>query len=206
MESTAKGYLVLGCSGSGKTFLATSIASTSSLPSFVINGNDEDFSDDRFEHISFNDLVDNIDEYSNSLVIADDVVRPTDNESKILNEILVKHKRHSNITLFCLAHALEKNNLHSLIQHFDFIVFTCDRRNTPVFKVYTKRYCPLSKEECMHIWENFLKGDATNYLRFNNKKSKFETVDVKLNVLENSESKLRKEIFRYIEPNNIYIP
>ena len=57
----------------------------------------------------------------------------------------------------------------------------------------------------MNIWEDFLKGDSTNYLRFNNKLSKFETVDIKLNVLENSESKLRKEIFRYIEPNNDYI-
>lgn len=205
MESTAKGYLVLGCSGSGKTYLAVSIANNSSLPTFVINGNEEDFNSDNFEHITYEDLADNIDDYSNSIVVADDVVRPSENVCKIINEVLVKHKRHSNITLFCLAHALEKNNLHSMIQHFDFIVFTCDRRNTPVFKIYIKKYCPMNKDECMHIWEDFLKGAATNYLRFNVKATKFEIVDIKLNVLESSESKLRKEIFRYIEPNNDYV-
>ena len=205
METTARSYLILGSTGTGKTHYARSIAGKSSLPTYVINGKEEDFHTEKFEHITYEDFAENPDEYSNSLLIVDDVVRPSDYETKIINEILVMHKRHSNITVFCLAHALEKNNLHSLVQLFDFILFTNNNFNTPVFKVYAARYCPKNKEESFHTWQQFLEKDKTNYLRYNNNLSKFEIVDVKGNVLENSEARLRKQIYSYIEPNNEYI-
>ena len=207
MDNTAQAYIVIGSSGSGKTFLANSVANASSLPTYVINGNDHDFNSERFEHITYNEFNDDIDDFKNSILIIDDVVRPSDFESKVINEILVKHKRHSNITVFCLAHALEKNNLHSLIQHFDYVVFTNNVKNTPVFKVYITRYCPKDKQLCKNIWDNFISKDEykTHYLRYNNKESKFEIIDIKCNVLQNTESKLRQEIYRYIEPNNDYI-
>ena len=206
MESTANSYLCLGGTGTGKTFLAKTIANTSSLPTYVINGNENDFDNEKFEHITYQEFIDDIDEYSNSIVITDDVVKPTDFEIKVINEILVKHKRHSNITFFCLAHALEKNNLHSLVKHFDFILFTNSPKNSPVFKVYARRYCPKDIDQSMHVWNDFIsKEQKIHYLRYNNKLSNFEIVDVKFNILQNSESKLRKEIFNYIEPNNDFI-
>ena len=205
MEATARSYLVIGSSGTGKTFYARSIAGNSSLPSYVINGKEADFHTEEYEHITFEDISENPDDFANSLVIIDDVVRPSDFETKVINLILVKHKRHSNITLFVLAHALERNNLHSLVQHFDYVLFTNNVYNTPVFKVYVGRYCPKNKDECMHIWKEFLEKDKTNYLRYNNNLSKFEIVDIKNNVLESSEAKLRKTIQSYIEPNNEYI-
>ena len=205
MEATARSYLILGSSGTGKTFYARSIASNSSLPTYVINGKEADFHSEEFEHITYEEFHNDPDDYSNSIIIADDVVRPSDYESKVLNEILVKHKRHSNITLFVLAHALEKNNLHSLIQHFDYILFTNNVYNTPVFKVYAAKYCIKNMDMCLHTWKTFLEKDKTRYLRFNNTQTKFEIVDVKGNVLENSEARLRKTIQSFIEPNNEYI-
>ena len=205
METTAKSYLILGSSGTGKTYYARSIAGFSSLPTYVINGKEADFHTEEYEHITFEEFHEDPEEYSNSLLIIDDVVRPSDYESKVMNEILVKHKRHSNITLFVLAHALERNNLHSLVQHFDYVLFTNNVYNTPVFKVYIGRYCPKNKDECLHTWKQFLEKDKTHYLRYNNNLSKFEIIDVKGNVLENSEARLRKTIQSFIEPNNEYI-
>ena len=116
METTARSYLILGSTGTGKTYYARSIAGRSSLPTYVINGKEEDFPSEKFEHITYQDFSEDPEEYSNILLVIDDVVRPSDFEAKVINEILVKHKRHENITVFCLAHALERNNLHSLIQ------------------------------------------------------------------------------------------
>lgn len=206
MDNTATSSIIFGASGTGKTFLVSSIANTSSLPCYVINGSEDDFNSEKFEHITYQEIADDIEEYSNSIIIAEDVVRPNDFECKIINEILVKHKRHSNITFFCLTHALLKNNLHSLVQHFDFVLFTNSIKNSPVFQVYARRYCAKDNEECIHIWNDFVSKEAkTNYLRYNNKLSKFEVIDVKGNIQTGSEEKFRKEIFHYIEPNNEFI-
>ena len=206
METTAKSYLILGASGTGKTYFTRSIAGNSSLPAFVINGKEADFNTESYEHLTFEEFQEDPEEYSNSLLIIDDIVRPSDFVSKIINEILVKHKRHSNITVFVLAHALERNNLHSLVQHFNYVLFTNNTHNTPVFKVYVNRYCPKDKDECMLTWKHFLEKDKTNYLRFNNNLSKFEVIDIKGNVLENNEAKLRKQIQGFINvPNNEYV-
>ena len=205
MEASAKSVLILGASGTGKTFYAKAIAGNSSLPAFVINGKEADFHTEEFEHITFEDFYENPEEYANSLLIVDDVVRPSDYETKIINEILVKYKRHSNITVFVIAHALERNNLHSIIQHFDFVLFSNNVYNTAVFKVYSARYCPKDRVESALVWKQFLEKDKTHYLRYNNKDSKFEIVDIKGNILDNSEVRLRKQIQSFIEPNNEYI-
>ena len=69
MENTATATLVLGFSGTGKSFLAKSFAKASSLPAYVCNGSEEDFDSEKFEFIEYSDLEDNIDEYKNSLII-----------------------------------------------------------------------------------------------------------------------------------------
>ena len=52
MEASAKSVLILGASGTGKTFYAKAIAGNSSLPAFVINGKEADFHTEEFEHMA----------------------------------------------------------------------------------------------------------------------------------------------------------
>ena len=135
------------------------------------------------------------------ILIVDDVCKPNDFECKMLCEILVKHKRHGNITLLVLAHSIERNNLHAIIKHFDYITFTNSQKNTPVFKVFSKKFCPKDFNQCMHTWNEFIeKQEKTHYLRYNHKESKFQTIDVRGNVLQSSESRLRKDILHYLAP------
>ena len=203
MDTSAYANLIIGCSNSGKTYLATSISNSSSYPTFIINGYQDDFptTSEKHEHITFQDFEANVEDYYSSVLIIDDVVKPNDYELKIISEILVKHKRHGNITLLLLAHSIEKNGIHSIIKHFDYITFTNSAKNSPTFKVYAKKFCPKDFDQCMHTWSEFItKEEKTHYLRFTHKESKFQIIDTRGNILQNTESKLRKEIAHYIQP------
>ena len=201
MDSTASASLILGCSNSGKTYLAKSISNSSSYPTFIINGYEDDFSSERHEHITFQDFESDVENFYNSIIVYDDVVKPTDAESKTLCDILVKHKRHGNITLLVLSHSIERNGLHSIIKHFDHIIFTNSQKNTPVFKVYSRKYCPKDVNLSMRTWNEFVSKEVkTHYLRYNHKESEFQVIDTRGNLVQKSENKLRKEIERYITP------
>lgn len=201
MDSTASASLILGSSNSGKTYLATSISNSSSYPTFVINGYEDDFNSERYEHITFQDFENDVENYYNSIIIYDDVVKPTEYECKMLCNILVKHKRHGNITLLVLSHSIERNGLHSVIKHFDHIIFTNSQKNTPVFKTYSRKYCPKDFNLSMRTWSEFVSKEAkTHYLRYNHKESEFQVIDSRGNMLQSSENQLRKEIVRYITP------
>ena len=201
MDSTASAHLILGSSNSGKTYLATNIANSSSYPTFIINGYEEDFNSGKNEHITFQDFENNVEDFYSSIFIIDDVVKPTEYECKIISEILVKHKRHGNITVLLLSHSIERNGLNAIVKHFDYITFTNSIKNTPVFKVYAKKYCPLDFNQCMQTWNDFTQKEGkTHYLRYNHRESKFQIIDSRGNILQNSESKLREEIARYLQP------
>ena len=95
----------------------------------------------------------------------------------------------------------EKNNLHSIIQHFDFICFTNNIKNASVYKVYIKKFCPKEIRECIITWEDFVnKQLKTTYLRFNNLSTVFELIDIKGTVLSNRENLLRKQVLMFVEP------
>lgn len=201
MANSASATLILGTSGSGKSFLAKSVCSISSLPVYVINGSEKDYDPENFEHMTYQDFKDNEEDLNNCILIIDDIVKPNDFECKIINQILVKNKRHQNINFYALAHSIERNNLHSLLQHFDFIVFSNHHKNRKVFEVYAKKFCSKDEEECLIRWDLFVNNEEkTTYLRYNNTLSQFELIDVKGNLLVSPESKLRKEILSYIEP------
>ena len=198
--NSANSSLLLGASGTGKSFFCKSIAKSSSVEVYVINAKECDFPSEKFEHISYSDLEDDFEQYKNSIIIWDDLVKPSDGECKLIYQILVKYKRFFNINFFCIAHSIQKNNLHSLVQHFDHVIFTNSEKNFPIFKLYAKKYCPQDDDDCLIRWHDFKKEAATNYLRYHNVKSIWETVDAKGNVLNSPESKLRKEIISFIEP------
>ena len=214
MALTATSTLILGQPGTGKSFYAKSVAKASSLKVYVINGQEKDYNlSDGFKHISYDDLAadqgqDGDDDYDdddddreimNCILIIDDIVRPKDYQAKIINEQLVHRKRHDNITTFALSHGIEKNNLNSLLKHFDFVMFTNSQTNTPVFKSYAKKYCPLPFTECMLKWEDFVNSQSkTMYLRYSNSNSQFDIVDVKGNVITNRDNKLRKKVHTYL--------
>lgn len=202
MTSTASGHLILGSSNTGKSYLAISLSNSSSYPCYIINGYDDDFNAEKDEHITFQDFESDVESYYNSIMVVDDLVRPSDYEVKILNEILVKHKRHGNITLLVLAHSIERNNLHSIVKHFDFITFTNSHKNTPVVKIYAKKFCSKPYKQTMQAWDDFCgREDLRNhYFRFNVRDIRFEIIDVRGNVMQNNESKLRQDIARFIDP------
>ena len=156
MASTAYATLVLGTSGSGKSYLAKSMTNLSSLPVYVINGSESDYNTDKFQHINFEEFEEGEEEISNCNLIIDDIVQPNVLECKIIQQMLVKNKRHNNINIYALSHQIERNGLHPFMQHFDFIIFTNSIKNTAVFKVYVKKCCAKDYSECMLRWDDFV--------------------------------------------------
>ena len=201
MANTAYATLVLGTSGSGKSYLAKSMTNLSSLPVYIINGSEKDYDTDKFQHITFDEFQESEEDISNCNLIIDDIVKPSDLECKIIQQILVKNKRHKNVNIYALSHQIERNGLHPFMQHFDFIIFTNSVKNTSVFKVYVKKFCPKDYSECMLRWDDFIqKQSKTTYLRYNNIESQFQLIDVKGSLLLDPQTVLRKEILQYIEP------
>ena len=201
MDSSASASLILGSSNTGKTYLAKSIANLSSLHVNVINAYEDDFDPSVYDHITFEEFESDIESFHNSILIYDDVVKPSEFQLKVLSEILVKHKRHSNIHVFVLAHSIERNGLNAIIKHFDRVIFTNHQKNTPVFKVYNRKFCPAGDQDGLRAWGEFVtKEPKTNYLVYNHKTSEFEIIDSCGNVVKPREDKLRKDILRYITP------
>ena len=207
MALTATSTLILGQTGSGKSTFAKSVAKASSLPTYVINGQEKDFNPEHgFKHITFDELIQDQEEededereITNCILIIDDIVRPSDIQAKCINKQLVHKKRHDNITTFALSHGIERNNLHSLIKHFDFIMFTHKTTNNPIFKSYAKKYCPMSLKDCLTKWEDFISNeDSKSYFRFNNSTAQFDVIDVQGNILSNTDNEVRKKVFKYL--------
>lgn len=194
MSATAS--LILGLSGTGKTTYTINVARLSSYPKFVINGNPDDFPT-TFEHIDYDGLAD----LENGFVIVEDLVRPTDAEFKKLQTLLVKQKRHDNLYIHMLAHSIMKNNLHSLLQHYDYVVFTNSGKNTPIFKSYVYRHCPQDPEIAMDMWNHFLsEAPKTHYLVYDVAKGDWSTVDEKGSPLDTREAELRKRVLQFVRP------
>ena len=74
MAHSASATLILGTSGSGKSSLAKSLSSISSLPVFVINGSEGDYNPEKCEHITYQDFYDNEEEINNCILIIDDII------------------------------------------------------------------------------------------------------------------------------------
>ena len=200
MAYTATSTLILGQPGTGKSYFAKSVANNSSLPVYIINGQEKDYNtSDRFNHITFEDLIEEEDEINNCILIIDDVVRPSDHEAKCINKQLVHRKRHENITTFCIAHGIEKNNLNSLIKHFDYIMFPHDKINRSIFIQYAKKYSNKDKVEYEPKWDDFIRHYPDKlYLRHNIAQHQFEIIDSKGNPITNKDNKLRKKVFTYL--------
>ena len=69
MANSASATLILGTSGSGKSYLAKSLCSISSLPVLVINGSEKDYDPENFEHITYHDFYDNEEGINNCMLI-----------------------------------------------------------------------------------------------------------------------------------------
>ena len=188
--------LILGCSGSGKTQYIKNYVKTVSLPVYIINAKESDVPDN-FEIIDYTD----VDEIHNAILIFEDIVRPSEFESKVINTTLVKLKRHNSLVVFVISHHIQKNGLHSIITHFDEIIFSKNVKNTSMFKHYAKRYCPIDEQESLNRWSNFLKTPGTtHYLRYNVISSTFDYLDEQGKKIISQESIIRKEVQRFIEP------
>ena len=194
MSATAT--LILGLSNTGKSTYSVNVSGQYSFPKYVVNGNPDQFPAN-YEHIDYEGLVG----IENAFVIIEDLVRPTDAEFKMLQNLLVKLKRHNNIFCHVLAHAIEKNNLHSLLQHFDFVVFTHSSKNLSVFKTYVSRHCTQDLETAMHTWNHFLsEASKTHYLVYNVAKGLWSTVDEKGLELDSPETELRNRVLQFVRP------
>ena len=90
MANTAYATLVLGTSGSGKSYLAKSMTNLSSLPVYIINGSEKDYDTDKFQHITFDEFQESEEDISNCNLIIDDIVKPSDLECKIIQQILLQ--------------------------------------------------------------------------------------------------------------------
>ena len=193
---TPTSTLCLGASGSGKSFYAVSKTKGSSLPKFVVNASSDDYPSS-YINIDFESILD----LARCICIVDDIIRPSEAESKILNEALVRIKRHEDVSLIFLSHNIIKNSLHSLIPHFDFITFPHSIKNTSCFLSYAGKYCPLDVDECRRIWNHFLEEKNRNkYLRYDVSGAKFEITDATGVVMISRQSDLRQKIERFIKP------
>ena len=183
--------------GTGKTFFSTTVASISSLPKYVVNGSLADFPESKFTHIDYDDLED----LENCFVIIEDVVRPSDAEAKILNNLLVKIKRHKHVVIHMLMHSIVKQNLSSLVQHFDVIVFSHCFKTRAVFKYYAKRHYAGDPEGALRIWDSFIASSSkTHYLMYNVPLNRFTIVDSKGLIILDKENEIRMIVERCMRP------
>jgi hypothetical protein len=180
----------------GKTTYSVNVSQLSSFPKYVINSSPDAYPSN-FEHIDYDDLSD----LENAFVIVEDLVRPTEAEFKSLQNLLVKRKRHNNLYTHMLAHSILKNNLNSLMPHFDFVVFTNSGKNVQVFKTYASRHCAQDPETSMHVWNHFVsESPKTHYLVYDVARGVWSTVDEKGSELDSRETELRKRVLQFVRP------
>ena len=164
----------------------------------MVNGSDStDFPETTYSFIDYEDLND----LENAFVIIEDVVRPSDAESKMLNNLLVRTKRHSNVVVHVICHNITKNNIYSLVQHFDYVVITNSAKNTSLVKNYSKHHYPGDPAIVMRTWDSFRASSSmTHYLSFNIPSATFSIVDEKGLEIVNSQDEIRKKIERCMRP------
>lgn len=202
MSDFFSAVLALGKSGTGKTRTARAFAMTSNLPRYIINGTENDYPKQHFTHIGIDDVA----ELQAAILIVEDYVRPNDSYVAKLNYLLVKLKRHSCLMTWVNAHHVNNQSLNSLIVHFEYILFSKDPGNFHIFKAYAQKHCPLDYEDSMRAWHQFMQEkQETHSLRFNVRRKRFETVDIRNQVVENTESELRKKVSQYLS-NKSHLP
>ena len=198
MSNLATSTLVLGTTGSGKSTLVKSITDLSPLDVYVIGGGARDYNPNKYHHLTYEEFEEYEKDINNCNLIFEDIVKPSDVHNRIIYKCLVQNKRHQNINCFFNAHSIEKNNIHSLMPHFDYVIFTNAEKNDTVFNTFVTKFVKKDIAESNSFWKLFRTQEKTTYLRYNNVNKVFEIIDVKGNILQNPNNKLRNDLERYL--------
>lgn len=149
---------IIGPSGSGKT--TYSLARSRKFSKVLAVNSDGEFPG-AARISSICDLVPAL--TNNSLVICDDLIKPNNEESAVLRNLLLFHKRHRNIEIHLLIHSVTRNNTFDLLSHVDLLVFTNSSRNAKNFEEVCRLY-KVNKRERANMWRNFMSYAGKVYL------------------------------------------
>lgn len=119
--TTAKSYLILGLSNTGKSTAARLIASATKLPVYVIGSVDE-FKMLKARSVSIDE---DFETFKECVIILDDVLsiaRRKNNEQ--LRLLLNKIKRHKSVTIIVCSHSLNHTGLLGVMHFFDYLWLT----------------------------------------------------------------------------------
>ena len=174
MTTPAVSILLVGSSGSGKTTYAMQQAKQFG-DIFVVNGGLDLAS--LGKSVEMSQVAETV--TSNSILIFDDIIQPSDDDLKVLKKCLLWMKRHCNVTILMLMHSVLTNNTFQLIQHFDFTICTKTEVN---FKNWTElgvKFLRFPKTQIKRIWTDFMNhSERYLYLKINMATHAFDVVAV----------------------------
>lgn len=165
--SSVETYVVVGASGSGKTFFLKNKFRQRKRKCFVVNGQDHDFANmSNFVQQTFDESQEFIKSYRDCNIIFDDVTTPTRGEASHIRKVATVNARHKNIGIGMNIHSITGNNLSkALISQFRYVVFCHESRNEQNWTTFTSRYTSIPATEAKSIWEDFFfENERFHYL------------------------------------------
>lgn len=180
--SSSRSIILVGESGTGKTHTCRALASEGEGQVLVVNANAE-YRGSRFSHIGLEELSKSSFERFSSVVI-EDLGFPNASVSRTLNRLLTYDRRHHDLSVLMVSHALRGNSLAPLIPHFCFIVITYGAVNKGIFESLTKSYAKEYHLCSEAIWSDFVRGSVGSFIVFNTQSRELQVAENVKDLLE----------------------
>lgn len=176
-QTKSYALLILGQSGSGKSYLAGVLAKHLDKPIFLVNASAEDFQNlPKIQaRLQFENL--NLAKIKNSTVITDDILQLTDNFNLKLKELLCYSVHHWKNNAIAIGHSLHNTGIFALLNFFNLVVLTNSPRNVKDFHIISKVWG--LDPECTVSFHNFVEG-SSKYFVISGATKKCTTLDKEL--------------------------
>lgn len=185
----ATSTLLIGNSGTGKSTACLARSRNWTEPIVVLNGDPKDYPGKRYKHCTVEDFP------RKCHLIYDDLILPTPKQQKIIRELLTRDKRHENINIICAVHSARVNGLTSLLQQFDYLVFTNSEQNKQSWAYVAKTL--LDRPDCMDEWDNFRSSGEATYLSVNTRTKETTIVSANGELAKTQSRELRQALVKY---------
>ncbi len=173
-QQTARAWLVLGFSGSGKTEYVKQRIRKLKQPLILIHGGgDEEAEYSEFQPTKM-ELHEDLKGLKKVTIVVEDFVRQSDKETKVLLKMLGYLKRHNCCNIFLNTYMLSSTGATTLLNLFDRVVFTSHPSNLRSINNFL-RLCPLEAPQ-EKMARTFLTG-RTRYMEVDMRKQTVSYLD-----------------------------